>query len=208
MALANDTTAPAAWRAWCYLVWLSFQRQARAHLMLWVALGLLALTAFIIGINTQANRWGMWHWRWPRMQGAANFREYLDWYSAVSMHPWAGDGTSVLQMARSAYDVILFRVSGIYVFSSWIVFGVFGTFLLPLWSLSFATEGLGREREAHNLLWVLTRPLPRPAIYLAKFAALLPWCLLLNLGGFAVICLAGGRWGLMALEVYWPAVLW
>jgi hypothetical protein len=84
---------------------------------------------------------------------------------------------------------------------------MFATFLLPLWSLTFATEGLGREREGRNLLWLLTRPLPRPAIYLAKFVALLPWCLLLCVGGFALICLAGGAVGRLALEIYWPAVL-
>ena len=67
---------------------------------------------------------------------------------------------------------------------------------------------VGREREAQNLLWVLTRPIPRPAIFLAKYVALLPWCLLLNFGGFALICLAGGQHGRRALEVYWPAVAW
>ena len=58
------------------------------------------------------------------------------------------------------------------------------------------------------MLWVLTRPIPRPAIFLAKYVALLPWCLAMNLGGFALICLAGGASGRLALEVYWPAVLW
>jgi ABC-type transport system involved in multi-copper enzyme maturation permease subunit len=87
------------------------------------------------------------------------------------------------------------------------VHGLFFGFLLPLWSLSFATEALGREREARNLVWVLTRPLSRPAIYLAKLVAVLPWCLGLNLGGFTLICLAGGATGREVLAVYWPAVL-
>src|SRR5581483_1916160 len=97
--------------------------------------------------------------------------------------------------------------SEFYVFTRWIVFEIIATFLLPLWTIGFAIEGIGREREAQNLLWVLTRPLPRRAVYFAKYVALLPWCLLLNLGGFALICAAGGRVGLMALELYWPAVL-
>src|SRR5437660_933033 len=66
----------------------------------------------------------------------------------------------------------------------------------------------GREREAGNLLWVLTRPRSRPVIYLAKYLALLPWCLLLNLGGFAVICQMANSPGRLALAAYWPAVLW
>ena len=49
-------------------------------------------------------------------------------------------------------------------FSGWVVFGTFVSFLLPLWSLSFATEALAGDRESHSLLWLLTRPLSRPAI--------------------------------------------
>ena len=100
------------------------------------------------------------------------------------------------------------QASGFFVFSEYAVFMLFTTFLLPLWSVAFATEGLGREREANNLLWVLTRPISRPGIFLAKYLALLPWCLALNLGGFTLICLAGGHHGRLALQVYWPAVFW
>jgi hypothetical protein len=92
-------------------------------------------------------------------------------------------------------------------FSRGIVLSLMCGFLLPIWSLGFATEALGREREAHNLIWVLTRPLSRPAIYLAKLGGALPWCLTFNLGGFFVICLAGGRPGMLAFELYWPAIL-
>jgi hypothetical protein len=56
-------------------------------------------------------------------------------------------------------------------------------------------------------VWVLTRPLSRPAIYLAKLLAALPWCLGFNLGGFLLICLAGGEPGMVAFRLYWPAVL-
>src|SRR5262249_14671092 len=98
--------------------------------------------------------------------------------------------------------------SGFYVFSNGVVFTLFTTFLLPIWCLSFATEALGAEREAHNLIWVLTRPLSRPAIFLAKFVALLPWSLGLSLGGFGLLCLAGGEPGQTAFQVYWPSVLW
>jgi ABC-type transport system involved in multi-copper enzyme maturation permease subunit len=52
----------------------------------------------------------------------------------------------------------------------------------------------------------MTRPLPRSGIYLAKFLAVLPWCLALNLGGYACICLCGGETGRLALPLYWPAI--
>jgi ABC-type transport system involved in multi-copper enzyme maturation permease subunit len=84
---------------------------------------------------------------------------------------------------------------------------LFLSFLLPVFNLSFATEALGGERESNSLIWLLSRPLPRPAVYLAKFAALLPWTLGLNLGGFGLFCLAGGTTGWLAFRLYWPAVL-
>ena len=46
--------------------------------------------------------------------------------------------------------------SGFYVFSTWIVFSIFLSFLLPMWSLSFATETIGGEREAGTLVWLLS----------------------------------------------------
>jgi ABC-type transport system involved in multi-copper enzyme maturation permease subunit len=144
-------------RAWCYLVVLSWQRQARAHFMVWIALGLLAFTLFVVGLNTWAGNWDM--------------PNGFIWFS---------------------WRIILFMFVG---------------FLLPIWSLSFATEALGREREGRNLVWVLTRPLSRPAIYLAKLLAALPWCLGFNFLGFGLICLAGGETGQLAFRLYWPAVL-
>jgi ABC-type transport system involved in multi-copper enzyme maturation permease subunit len=125
--------------------------------MVWIALGLMALSVFIVGLNTAAGNWD--------------------------------------------------SPAGFLLFSRRFVLGLFCVFLLPLWSLSFATEALGREREARNLVWVLTRPLSRPAIYLAKLVAVLPWCLGLNLGGFALLCLAAGATGRFAFSVYWPAVV-
>jgi ABC-type Na+ efflux pump permease subunit len=98
--------------------------------------------------------------------------------------------------------------SGFMVFTRSVIFSIFLNFLLPLWSLSFATESFGGEREANTLIWLLTRPLSRPAIYLAKFCALLPWTLGLNLGGFALICLAAGQPGRQAFGLFWPAVIW
>jgi ABC-type transport system involved in multi-copper enzyme maturation permease subunit len=112
------------------------------------------------------------------------------------------------QLTVGALNAAITEGSGFFVFSEWVAFNLFATFLLPLWTTAFATEGLGREREANNLLWVLTRPIPRPAIFFAKYLALLPWCLLMNLGGFGLLCLAGGRHGRMAFELYWPAVFW
>jgi ABC-type transport system involved in multi-copper enzyme maturation permease subunit len=92
-------------------------------------------------------------------------------------------------------------------FSRWVVFGLYGTFLLPLVTLAFASNSLGGEREGRTLIWLVTRPLPRQAVYVAKFLGVLPWCVLAAVFGFACLCLAGGDLGRRAFAVYWPSVL-
>src|SRR5437763_1099991 len=78
-------------------------------------------------------------------------------------------------------------------------------FLLPLFTLAYASGAIGTEREGRTLVWLLTRPVPRPAVYLAELLGTLPWCLLFGLGGFFVLCRAGGDPGREALRLYWPA---
>lgn len=198
---------PSRFRAWLYLIRLSVRRQARAHLMLWIALALLGFTLLVVVLNARAGRWGMAHWKSPRRTGPtyAQHLLHVELPGRLPLDPVAG---AVHQAGWAALRTVVYDTSGLFVFSNWIVFSIFATFLLPLWSLSFATEGVGREREARNLIWLLSRPIPRPAVYLGKFVALLPWCLLLNLGGFWLICRAAGPPGMQAFRAYWPAVLW
>ena len=202
---------PSPWTAWLALVRISWQRQARAHLMVWIAVGLLGfMTLLVAFISPRA--WDWWNWRSPPRRGLPQGA----WVSAVTHAQNAlplDPMTGTLQRAvGGAYREVLLNPTakaraGFTRFSDVIVFTMFTTFLLPLWSLSFATEALGREREDRNLLWLLTRPLSRPAIYLAKYVAVLPWALGLNLGGLAVLCLTAGEPGRLALQLYWPAVL-
>lgn len=201
---------PSPFRAWCYLVWLSLQRLARAQQMVWIALILLGFTATVVALVNAGDRWSMAHWRHPRgaprvMQ--STYQEYSDTLETTRLAlPWSPQAAALQDSIALATQTML-EQSGFFVFSNWIVFSVFLSFLLPIWSLSFATEAVGGERESRSLIWLLTRPLPRSSIYLAKYVALLPWCLGLNLGGFAVLCLAAGRAGRMAWPLYWPAVL-
>jgi len=201
----SEPSARSLLRAWLFLILLSARRQARARLMVWVALGLLAFVFFVVWINTQNERWSMSHWRAPRRTGPT-YAELVQSVEALGYLPWDVGARSAQQLASAAYHAAVFHGSGFFVFSNWMVFSVFATFLLPLWTLSFATEGLGREREDGNLVWLLSRPVPRWAIYLGKFLALLPWCLVLNVGGFAALCWAAGPPGMLALRLYWPAV--
>jgi ABC-2 type transport system permease protein len=240
------------WRAWLYLVRTSWRRQARAHLMVWIAAGLMLFLALAVALLTNMGAWDLRTWRQPRRGGLT----YPEWVLYLRFAPHnvlnqrqAAEGFKPAQRPSDRWailyqqhqmtlllppehpapppvvlvaDPVQIAVSGAVAatlenaefrrqvglvrFSQAVVFAVFTSFLLPLCSLSFATEALGREREQRNLLWTLTRPLPRWAIYLGKFVAMLPWCLALNVGGFAVICAAAGDPGLLAFSLYWPAV--
>jgi ABC-2 type transport system permease protein len=200
--------------------------------MVWIALALLTLTATMVGLNTLADGWSMkdrrWYWAAspPPAPGDVKgkirteirkpdrpemlrltFAETARGMQALPhLAPWPPVAAAIeTGIANCCWELI--ARSDFYVFSTFVVFSVFVGFLLPIWSLSFATEAIAGEREGRSLIWLLTRPLPRPAVYLAKFVALVPWSLALNLGGFALLCLLAGRPGQMALRLYWPAIL-
>ncbi len=84
------------------------------------------------------------------------------------------------------------------------ILGVYLSLLLPLLCLCFGTQALGGEWEERSLVWILTRPLSRPLIYLAKFTAALPWTLGCTLGGFLLSSWAvGSRY----IDPQWNAAL-
>jgi ABC-type Na+ efflux pump permease subunit len=201
-ATQPEAKAASPLRAWCYLVGLCLQRQARTRQLVWIALALFGLTWVVVILNTLAQRWGMDHWRYPHRVGPT----YQQWIERTSVLPSPAAPADLRTAVLGAAQALLDR-SGFLVFSSWIVFSVFMSFLLPIWSLSFATDALGGEREDRTLIWLLTLPQPRPLVYLAKFVALLPYTLGLNLGGFGLLCLAAGRPGMLAFQLYWPGVL-
>src|SRR5438874_1409449 len=132
---------PSAWRAWCYLVWLSWQRQARARQMVWIAVGLLAFSAVFIAINPAGGRWDMHRWRWfppapkdtpPTMQ---RYSETADNLQALLLAVPRGPGLSTVEHGFSgAVQVILDR-SPFMVFVNGFVLTLFLPFLLPLLSL-------------------------------------------------------------------------
>ncbi len=188
-------------RAWCFLVGWSFRRQARGHLLVWVALGLLGLSALLVALSTRFERWNLGFLRDGR--GRPTYEEQLQMFELASSAPMPHAG---LQALAGAVRAQMMEASGLWTFSNWAVLGMFCSFLLPLWTLTFATDALARERENRTLLWLLARPLPRPALYLGIFLATLPWCLLLNVGGYTVLCMMGGKPGWQALSLYLPSV--
>jgi ABC-type transport system involved in multi-copper enzyme maturation permease subunit len=184
---------PSAVRAWLYLIAFSFRRQMRVKQMVGIALGLLAICLLLVGSFTASAGWDRYEWRVNRIQ-------------PYTVEHVAG-GMAHAAVEQSEYmDLVRQETRPLAVFSRWVVFLLFLGFLMPLFSLSFGTAALGQEREGRSLVWLMTRPLPRAGIYLAKFLGVLPWCLALTVGGFAVLCLAGGEVGRQAFFLYAPGV--
>lgn len=184
-------------RAWCYLVALSFRRQARMRQMVWIALCLMGFSVVLVGLFTAGGEWSMARWRQPKppRMSVEDWRKLPNYSQAVEemalvrmIGPWPAPAAALQDGVSASCRVVLDR-SGFFVFSRWWVFWIFLSFLLPICSLSFSTDAIGGEREGNGLMWLLTRPLPRASIYLAKFVALLPWSVGLSLAGFALFCL-------------------
>lgn len=192
-------------RAWLELVRLSVRRQAKMRQMVWIAAALLLLAVTFVSLVTYFGTWELTNRRpGPRSRTYSQQLERLVLRRAL---------VARVEPAAALHDAIIASIgaalqhSSFLVFSRWVVFPIYLSFLLPMWTLSFATDAIGRERENRSLLWLLSRPLPRPAVFLAKYVGCLPWCLGLNLGGFAAICLAAGAPGRQALALFWPAVV-
>jgi ABC-2 type transport system permease protein len=187
-------TAPSPFRAWLYLIGFAFRRQARVRQMVGIAIGLLAICLLLVGAFTVANR------GWDRKEARLErIKPYTVEHVAGGMARPAIDQSEYLARLKQESEPLA-------VFSRWVVFLLFLGFLLPLFSLSFAAGSFGHEREGRSLVWLMTRPLPRSAVYLAKFLGGLPWCLGLTVGGFALLCLAGGATGREAFFLYGPGV--
>jgi ABC-type transport system involved in multi-copper enzyme maturation permease subunit len=185
---------PSPVRAFGFLVAFAVRRQARVRQMVGIAVGLLLICLLLVGTFTVANDgWDRRQWRLDRV------------------HPYTIEhlGGAIAHAAVDQSDYMArFRqeTTPLAVFSRWVVFLLFLGFLLPLFSLSFATGALGQEREGRSLVGLMTRPLPRSGVYLAKFLGMLPWCLALTVGGFGLLCLAGGEIGRKAFVLYAPGV--
>lgn len=198
---------PGSFRAWLYLIWFSFVRHLRARQMVWIALALLVVTIAIVALNTAAGRWTMEHWRFFGRRGPTLkvwlTESHPPWRVAIGSTPVGGH----IEALWSGANAIMLR-SDLLVFSRGIIILLVVSFLLPIWSLSFATEAIGGDRESQSLLWLLTRPIPRWSIYLAKFLAVLPWTLGLCIGGLWILCAVAGRPGPVAFRLFWPAIFW
>jgi ABC-type Na+ efflux pump permease subunit len=189
-----NTPPLSPFRSWLYLLGFSFRQLGRVKQLVGIAVGLLLVTCLVTSLITLNFGWDRTERRMQR-----NDPRSVAFVAGGAVVPVIENGPLMESITKESRPLP--------VFSRWLVFFIFLGFLLPLWNLSFATSALGSDRENRSLIWLLTRPMPRSGIYLAKFLALLPWCLALNLGGFMLICLCGGTTGWKAFTLYWPAIV-
>lgn len=211
-------------QAWLYFVHYSFERQMRARILVVISLALFALVAFLVHLNTRFERWSMKHWRVTvQVPSKAPGNSSPDKPKTTGERFPLGDVVSALQMREqlpsdpstsavefaviSSVWAAIHDAAGPRAFTGAIVVSLFASFLLPLWTLTFAAESIGRPRESRTLTWLLLRPLPRWSIYLGAFLAALPGALVLNVGGFVLFCLLGGAAGRFTLPLYWFPIL-
>ncbi|QEL20981.1 ABC transporter permease [Limnoglobus roseus] len=216
--------APSAVRAFFALVRLTFLRHWRIRTLAWVTFGLVFLTATAIAVYTH----GPVGWRLENRPGwiadiktdgavRMTHRQYAEERLPLYAFFPGPPGQLAIKLAPIAAVQFLlvsehpeaekFRDDYAFLrFSRWVVFGLFLGFVMPLFVLAYASGAIGGERESRTLIWLATRPMPRGAVYLAKFLGVLPWCVAVSVAGFAAVCLAGGELGRLAFEVYLPAV--
>lgn len=219
---AGSSVTPTAGRAFRALVWFTVRRHAKVRQLGWVAFGLLALVAGIVLLISN----GPVGWRLEnRTRSVVNpadeknplrmtYQQYgeerLPLYEGAI--PGPPEAFALRTAVASSYRVMVndqrfldeYALLG---YARWAFRALFLTFLMPLLCLAYASGAIGAERESRTLLWLVSRPLPRWAVYLAKFLGTLPWCVGVSMLGFAVICLAGGSLGTRAAEMYWDAAL-
>jgi ABC-type transport system involved in multi-copper enzyme maturation permease subunit len=89
-----------------------------------------------------------------------------------------------------------------------VVLPIYVSFLLPVFSLCYASVGIASDRQEQTLVYLLATPLSRVTIYVAKFVAALALVLVWNLAGFAAMGRIAGPAGWEACRLLWPAVFW
>ena len=217
------SSPPSAFRAFGALVLFSFRRHGKVRQLGWVAFGLLAiLSGLVLVVSTGDLGWRL-ETRVRKVSNpkdkegnepvAMTYRQYGDERLPIyEVLPTTPEGFGLKVAVASAYRFKMQDREFLddYAFLSFVrtvVFGYFLSFLLPLLTLAYASGAVGAERESRTLLWLLTRPLPRWAIYLAKYLGTMPWCVGVCGLAFVAMCLCGGELGRRALVLYWPAVL-
>ncbi|MFO0938880.1 MAG: ABC transporter permease subunit [Gemmataceae bacterium] len=202
--------SPSVLRGFLALVWLTVRRQWRVKALGWATFGLIAVVSLAVGLISHGRNGWKFETRWTgRFQTL--YRNYPQQLDQIQMLPQSAESHGIEAAVFSTFRALLneprFLADYEFVnFSRWVVFALYLGFLLPLINLAFASGAIGAEREGRTLIWLLTRPQPRFALYVAKFLGVLPWSLLVSLAGLVAVCLSGGPVGQEAFRTFAPAV--
>jgi ABC-type transport system involved in multi-copper enzyme maturation permease subunit len=205
---------PSILTAFGVLVVQSAQRHWRVRQMGWVSVGLLTMVVVIVAVVTARGGWDL-RQRRP-FRDAPTFRQYaeqnrLPYQLALGAGVAQADlGISSLVLTSQQQILTSEKIMHNWAFvnfTRWSMLGAYLGFVLPLFTLAYASAAFGTERESRSLVWLMTRPIPRSGIYLAKFLGTLPWCIAFGLGGFFAVCAAGGPLGEASMRMYWPAAI-
>lgn len=109
-------------------------------------------------------------------------------------------------VALAVYAESVGRERTVEQFVEQIILTIYVSFLLPVLCLCYATAGIPTEREEQTLVYLLVTPLPRPLIFLAKWAAALILALAWTLGGLALLGWVVGDAGIDAARMLWRSI--
>jgi len=112
-----------------------------------------------------------------------------------------------LFLVRREYQTIDYFPRAFDLFSREFVLVMFASFIVPVYSLAYATTSIGGDREDRTLLFLLVRPIPRGLVFLAKLTATIPLVVGLVVGSFYGFCRLAGEVGDLAWQRYLPSVL-
>ncbi len=200
--IEGKSSRPELWRGWLELVRLTFVRQGRARTMVWLAFLFFFFGLFQTWYLTRSNTWEMSKWRYPNRMGKT-FEE-LGVRTSVGINALtAGSGFAPVEIPVQVFQGVAHNFQWIVFFRVWVL-GIFLTFLLPFWTLSFATEGIGGDRENQSLIWQLLRPMPLWALYLARWVGQLPWSVGMVMLGMYLSCMIAGEPGEKVWQICWP----
>jgi ABC-2 type transport system permease protein len=124
----------------------------------------------------------------------------------VRIRPMLVCGVLLALMVTLIVVITRYRAPGIERFTKGPTIGLYLTFLTPIFCICFSTASLANDREDETLVYLLTSPMPRGLVHLAKFISAWLVSMIWVAGGFALICLVAGEVGRQAFQLYWPAI--
>jgi ABC-type transport system involved in multi-copper enzyme maturation permease subunit len=128
-------------------------------------------------------------------------------WSTATLMVCAALAFCALYILRSRYDSAPDLGRSFENFSAFIM-TIYLSAVVPLSALAFGTSALGNDREDRTLLFVLMRPIPPALVLLARWVAALPLALGVVTASFASYCWLAGEVGVIAWQLYLPAIFW